>query len=176
MSRRFAFILILVIAAVFINNFDVFGGIKAEGNKYIIDVDMHHVVALGGPRLEESFVLIGFSPKVPGGFTTFLGGIPISKAREFSTKYGDFLGCESSGAHNAQQAVSDIQFFAFGPSIESTIQKINKLFNEKNYRPVVKIRAVKLNVIEHKYLGMKYVYHGDLYLATDLSIIQENYK
>lgn len=163
-------------------------GVKDDGNQITINPGQFHVVFEKGTGYSDNYVLFGESSHPYTYFDNILFLMPLAKAEELASQYGDFSQCINAGANMAKQSTKDFIVIAANAQVKKEIDKIGEIINSSISAGKPRHPIVKINMVELKILKLVMIINGQEVsveqnrgegmhsLVKDIEIINEDYR
>lgn len=163
-------------------------GIEDNGSQVIINPGQFHGVFEKGVGYSNNYVVFAVSvtPKSYSDGVLFL--MPLAKAEELASQYGDFMRCRNAGSNEGKQSTKNFVVIAADTQVKNKINKIGKIINSsestcKRCYPVIKINVVELKLLKVTLTmnGQEMSIEQDMgarqhFLVKDIEILSVNYK
>ena len=141
---------VLVIAAIYIvPRISKSTDIEQTGQRLSITVGKHQLkAAIVSGQMQDSFLVVGGSPRGDLYFTALLSVISFDTAQRLAQTYGDFRKCNSPGAAEGMRSVQTMVLYAADRAVGRKLKAVSRLATAGK-DPIIKMTFVQLTITDH---------------------------
>ncbi len=162
--------------------------IEDNNSQIIINPGQFHGVFEKGARYSDTYVAFAGSVTPNSYSDGILFLMPLAKAEELASQYGNFMQCRNAGSNEGKQSTKNFIVIAADAQVKNKINKIGEIINSGESTRKPRYPVIKINVVELKLLKLILTMNGQEmpieqnmgamqhFLVKDIEIINEDYR